>query len=136
MGYAYDSKLLAYLAVLACYAAIGFSVTCHGLCWCVGFHSDRGMERVSVASFLLLTLHVVLRELGSYVGLPREALGPFSSPVAVVGSFTLYLALLITSSLYYYRQEKRYALRNGVMLVALVAGAAIGYVSGVPGLSN
>ena len=136
VAHAYQSTLLAYLSVFALYSALGFSVACHGLCWCIGFTSKRAVERIAATSALTLVFGVLLRELGPRYALPREALVVFSSPLAVVGSLTLYLALLITSSLYYRRRSGRYLAHNALALGALLAGAAAGFVSGQVGLAN
>ena len=58
---------------------------------------------------------------------------------AVVVSATTaedFLALLITSSLYYRRRAKRYAAFNVLALAAMLAGAAVGATSRMPGLYN
>jgi len=136
VAHAYQSTLLAYLSVFALYSALGFSVACYGLCWCIGFTSKRAVERVVATSALTLVIGLLLRELGPRFALSREALGVFSSPLAVVGSLTLYLGLLITSSLYYDRRSGRYLARNMLTLGALLAGAAAGFVSGQEGLAN
>lgn len=136
VAHAYQSTLLAYLSVFALYSALGFSVACYGLCWCIGFTSKRAVERVVATSALTLVIGLSLRELGPRFALSREALGVFSSPLAVVGSLTLYLGLLITSSLYYDRRSGRYLARNMLTLGALLAGAAAGFVSGQEGLAN
>ena len=71
----------------------------------------------------------------------------FASPVAVVGALTLYLALLITSSLYYRPERRgardscnrfnhRYAARNALMLISLLLGVGAGALIGAPGLTN
>jgi len=138
----HSSALLSYLATFAAYSALGFSVTCHGLCWVIGFHSKAALERVGATSALLLTSHLAVRET-----LGRTALGPFDSPLSVVGALTLYLALLIVSSLYYARghqrrqrggeaERSRYVLLNLAMVAALLLGACGGWVCGVPGLAN
>jgi len=127
----YDSTLLAYLATFAAYGALGFSVTCHGLCWCVGFRSERAVERVTATSTLLLLCHMALRECCG-----NRVVGPFDSPLSVVGSLTLYLALLILSSLYYDRRKQRYAQLNALTAAALMLGAGAGWVCGALGLAN
>lgn len=135
LALAHHSALLAYLATFAAYGALGFSVTCRGLCWCIGFRSDRAVERVGATSTLLLVAHLALREARG-----REALGPFDSPLSVVGALTLYLALLIVSSLYYERDRHgmkgRYAALNLATSAALFLGVGAGGVCGVPGLAN
>jgi len=136
LALAHASPLLAYLATFAAYSALGFSVGCRGLCWVVGFHSKRAVERVCATSALLLASHLAVREARG-----RAALGPFDSPLSVVGALTLYLALLIVSSLYYERGRRaekrtRYALLNLATMAALLLGAAGGWVCGVPGLAN
>ena len=118
LALAHHSALLAYLATFAAYGALGFSVTCRGLCWCIGFRSDRAVERVGATSTLLLAAHLVLREARG-----REALGPFDSPLSVVGALTLYLALLIVSSLYY--ERGRHGMKGRYAALNLATSAAL-----------
>mmetsp|Transcript_331 Transcript_331/g.808 ORF Transcript_331/g.808 Transcript_331/m.808 type:complete len:452 (+) Transcript_331:43-1398(+) len=159
LALAFNSQLLAYFATFAAYTALGFGVACRGLCWFIGFSSHRAMERVFATSTLLLGLHLFINEnakrelpffLGNVAntnGLPLWATreSPFGAPVAVVGSLTLYLALLICSSLYYTDNRSstvgssgitQYAAKNSVMALALGIGVALGAVCGTPGLTN
>merc|ERR1711981_1415633 len=92
MALHYHSTLLAYLAVVCGYATLGFSVACFGLCWCIGFNSEEGIERCLGASGLTL-LAVLVR--------PGMQLGPFASPITVFGGIVGFLALLIVSSKWY-----------------------------------
>lgn len=136
---AYSSRLLAYMCTLAAYTALGFGASCRGLCWCVGFDSQQAMERVAATSTLLLGCFFALRESAPLAGVPGRFVETFVAPVSVVGSLTLYLALLVTSSLYYRRSvepRKRYGAFNLVALCALLAGAAVGATSRMPGLYN
>jgi len=71
IAHAYQSTLLAYFSVFATYSALGFSVACHGLCWCIGFTSKRAIERIAATSALVLLVGLLLRELGPRLGLPR-----------------------------------------------------------------
>merc|ERR550514_644915 len=57
----FQSVLLGYLVVLALYMVLGFSGACHGLCYCIGFHSRDQMMRVAATSALLLTGYSCLR---------------------------------------------------------------------------
>merc|ERR1712207_104770 len=72
---------------------------------------------------------------------------PFGSPVAVLGSMTLYLSLLICSSLYYRDNRDRrnrdraiitsqYAIKNSLMALALCMGMGLGAICGIAGLTN
>jgi hypothetical protein len=71
-------------------------------------------------------------------------LQPFAPACTVLGALTLYIALLIMSSRYYYydydyrlsRNILGYAPRNGIMIVCLVAGLVVGNLEGMPGLTN
>lgn len=152
----FDSRLLGYLTVFAAFSLIGFSATCRGLCWVVGFSSQRAMERVAATSALLLSAFVGARELGvGLLGVPaaqaQRLAAPFASAVAVVGALTLHLALLIISSRYY-RDERRdedsslarrggrwpspYARRNALAAGAIALGVLSGALSGSAGLCN
>ena len=114
----YDSALAAFLATFAVYAVLGFSGACLGLCYCVGFRSERAIERCAATSALLLAARRRARARPALIAAAARRLASalrrvsraavFASPVAVVGALTLYLALLITSSLYY-RPERRSA---------------------------
>lgn len=74
-------------------------------------------------------------------------LQPFAPACTVLGALTLYLALLIVSSRYYYPYEahgrstqptKRlsYEFRNWVLVFCLLAGMLVGNLEGMPGLTN
>merc|ERR550514_8145 len=78
-------------------------------------------------------------------------LQPFAPACTVLGSLTLYLAMLIMSSLYYhphphqpyYRDGAQhppkplsYNARNWIMVVCLLAGLLVGSLEGMPGLTN
>lgn len=86
---------------------------------------------MTATSALLLLGHLIVRECCGH-----RVLGPFDSPLSVVGSLTLYLALLILSSLYYDRRNGRYTQLNALTAAALLLGAGTGWVCGARGLAN
>merc|ERR1712167_203701 len=74
-------------------------------------------------------------------------LQPFAPACTVLGSLTLYLAMLIMSSLYYHPHQPyhsagpqpkplSYHARNWIMVVCLLAGLLVGNLEGMPGLTN
>mmetsp|Transcript_3588 Transcript_3588/g.10173 ORF Transcript_3588/g.10173 Transcript_3588/m.10173 type:complete len:701 (+) Transcript_3588:108-2210(+) len=142
----FESKLLGYVAVFAAYSVLGFSVACHGLCWVVGFSSQRAMERVAATSALLLATFVGARELGvGWLGVPpaqaQQLAAPFASAVAVVGALALHLALLITSSRYYSTPSNAsrwhwYARHNALAAGVIALGVLCGTLGGSAGLAN
>merc|ERR1711871_1062844 len=58
----FDSELLASVAVITFYAALGFSVCFFGMGVAVGFDGKGSMSRVTFTSALLLLSHLVIRE--------------------------------------------------------------------------
>ena len=142
---AFDSKLMAYVAVLAFYGVIGFSVCFFGLGVAIGFDGKSATSRVAVTSALFLVTSTAAREAHKvWEGGGGDELRCFESPIAVMGSLTLYLALLIRSSKYNYphhrmnKQErsKILALQNGLMVAALVGGLLLGSLTGSLGMTN
>jgi len=147
----FDSKLLAYVAVMAFYSVLGFSVCFFGLGVAIGFDGKSAMSRVSFTSAVLLVVHTATREITkkgwqeqNYI----EHIRIFDSPVAVLGSLTLYLGLLIMSSKHYYskhRHTKRHfnsvfgsleRQQNVIMLAALLMGVLTGSITGSKGMLN
>ena len=130
------SNLLGWLTVLAAYGFLGFSVACCGLCWYIGFEDENAIERVAVTSLSLLVGFTVLHWTVTK-GDPL-LLAPFESACTIMGSITLFLALLIASSLHYSYPHygNNWKAKNALMLVLLVVGLFAGHVSGMHGLAN
>ena len=119
----FQSSILGFAAVFSIYSIIGFSVICRGLCYCIGFHSKEALVRVACASTILLTLFTIIT---IYYG-ELFYITPFKTAIGVAGGLTLYLALLIFSSIQYYSARNYpYYIRQIPMIVALTLGLLIG----------
>eukprot|EP00727_Mastigamoeba_balamuthi_P007507 m51a1_g3377 hypothetical protein (675) ;mRNA; r:474843-477153 len=130
----HQSVMLAFAAVWAVYTALGFSVVCYGLCWCVGFHSKNAIERVCATSFVLLALFTGLRAAGLYER--YTAIAVFSCPVQVMGSVTLLLGGLIYSSFWFRERSHGYVAAQLGMLSLLATMLWFGLLYAMPSMTN
>ena len=107
------------------------------------------MSRVAFTSAVLLLCHTVIREFVKFGFLGYngvDSIRIFEAPVAIMGSLTLYLALLIMSSKHYYYRNKwsvdeaarhrSYVVRNAAMIAALLTGMMTGAITGSGGMLN
>jgi len=133
----FQSTLLGYMVVLALFSALGFGVTCHGLCYLVGFKSESAMQRVCASSLALVIGFTALR---ANYHVPATWLEPFLSPISIVGNIMLFLSLLIMSSRYYFphrgRDATSYLHRNLAMMSALASAQFFGHTLGLQGMAN
>jgi hypothetical protein len=127
----YKSSLLAFLTILAIYAALGFSVLCFGLCWFIGFDSKHAMHRVAVTSAVLLAAFSGFR----ISGWEPAFVAIFGPAVQILGTCLLLLAILIMSSRIN-AHRRAWFFWNGLMLVLLGALLFIGNVFVMVGLTN
>lgn len=128
----YSSHLLAFFSVAAFYSALGFSVVCFGLCWCIGWRNAKTMERTAVASALLLLLFSGLR----VAGVASELVELIGFPCQVFGTITLLLALLIMSSMWRRNTKFGYAAINSLMVAVLALCIGVGSVYDLPSIRN
>eukprot|EP00756_Hemistasia_phaeocysticola_P025073 Hpha_TRINITY_DN15987_c2_g1::TRINITY_DN15987_c2_g1_i1::g.72297::m.72297 len=139
----FDSTLTAFLAVISIFAALGFSVACYGLCYCIGF-KEGTIERCMATSALLLTGFTAAR--ASKLLLPA-GLGLFQTPVNVFGGVVLFLGLLIFSSKWYrYYDYSRatergswwshFTARQALMIFCLLNATFWGNLFAIPSLTN
>jgi hypothetical protein len=121
----YQSSLCGFFVVAAIYHQIGFSFVCLGLTYVIGFHSRQALIRVAVSSSILLACYSAFK---LFCDDPTFLI-PFKLPVGIMGSLTLYLALLIFTSVHYYgSKESNYIVRQIPMIVALLLGLFAGNV--------
>lgn len=135
----YGSSLFGFGTVIAIYSVLGFSTACYGLCYAIGFRSKNSLERVVATSSLLLLGYSALKYLDARAIITSQYFAPFTSPIAVMGSFTMFLGLLILSSRYYTQdlsQKPTYAVRNLLMISALVTALFFGNVYAISGMTN
>jgi len=111
----FQSSLMGWIAVVAFYSYLGFSVVCTGLCYYIGFEKNQ-IVRVAVTSVLLLTLFVSLKigHVASWI------LIPFGTPIMVFGSLVLLLALLIISSAYNYSMREQSFVGRQLLICSVV----------------
>lgn len=142
MAITHQSLLLGWLSVICFYQAVGFSFICYGLCYCVGFHDDEAMVRVSITSTIMGIVFIILK----WQGISNEYIHPFSGALTIFSATLLLLALLIFSS-YYYRPRFReyhnyynygddYAIRQIPMIVCLSGFLFFGNIFNMVGLVN
>jgi len=137
----FESQLLGYVIVWAVYGVLGFSVACYGLCYVIGFRSESAIERVTVASGVLLFCIVSMRA----CNVQGSAWSALSSPCSVMGSLTLFLGLLIVSSRRYNYESSRnghskasvaYLWRNTLFVVLGTMALFLGQIFRISGMSN
>jgi len=103
----------------------------------IGFEDKDGAVRCAVASLLLLSGFTAAK----IAAIDNSALHTFASPVSVLGSNVLFLALMIIASKYTYparhnRRALSYVGRNILMVGALLLAWGFGFVWGMPGMST
>eukprot|EP00494_Astrolonche_serrata_P033575 UN33844 len=90
----FQSSLLGWFSVISLYSALGFSVTCRGLCWLIGWRSKDALYRCLCASMIFTATFVGLR-----IGRVSSIyLTPLVSPMTIMGSVLTQLGLMIISS--------------------------------------
>lgn len=142
LALAFDSELLGTAAVAIGFRLAGFSVWCRGLCYFLGFDSERTLEKASAVSLAAIGGVVLARA----AGLEGAMLGPFRPALSVLGPMVHFISLLIASTWGYARQRSKprssvpaagfYAARNVQMVLALCAALGAGTWLELPGLTN
>jgi len=130
----FDSRLFGFVTVIAAHMAIGFSVACYGLCYCIGFKDKQAIQRSVVTSMITIPLFFIMRNMDEY----SEYCGPFMQPVYVFSTVVYLLGLLIVSSPFYYSRSNTdgYFSAQLMMIVSLLAFTFCGSVYGVPSFFN
>jgi hypothetical protein len=116
----YHSSLFGFLTVTALYTALGFSVCCYGLCWCIGFKDHHMMERCTVSSVLLIAGGVFLRSV--------THIQPFLYGIYIYGAMVYFLAVLILASEHYYwrESETKYGAMQFLMIISVLVAFYVG----------
>jgi len=131
-----QSSVFGFLAVMALFAALGFSGFAFGLGFAVGWRSRDAMMQSFMASNVLLLLMIVV-VVGGWTDEPWVK--PFSRGLMVMGSIVHFLALLIMSSRYrwsFVDKKLEYVCINFGYLCSLILFAGLGQVFTAPALSN
>lgn len=127
----YQSVPVGFLAVMALFAILGFSVWLSPLCYGFGFKEKNGLGRATSAGFVLLALFVGLRL--AHTGLPY--LGVFQMGCLWMGSFVGYLGLLIASSRWCH-ESFDYAFMQVITVAAGMGALVLGSLLAIPELSG
>ncbi len=137
----HDSQMLGFFAMWALFFVLGFIGESHGLKYVIGFESKEDLIRVLVSSALILILFVTARLTGSAKLVRR--IRPFRLGVMVAGNVTLFLALLLRSSLFYWETERsgifqkgNYLSAQGQMLLCLALAMIVGRVFKFAAMAN
>ncbi len=112
----YQSVLIAFMAVIALEAFLGFSVLVTPLCYYIGFRKKSIIPRAMAASFLLLLFYIVVRI--TRIELPYFDI--FSVGVLFMGSFVYFIGLLIVSSKWYKHKDAQHYIV--MQLLTIVSG--------------
>jgi len=134
MAILYNSTLVGFLSVASGYHAAGFSVICTGLCWCIGFDSKKSLQRVVALSFIVIIYSISMK----YMGWSRNsAFSPFATALNVFGSLTYFLGLLITSSrFYFYNDRNMYIKSNGLFVGSAMIILGFAFTLNITSLRN
>ena len=121
----YQSNLFGFIFTFAIYAILGFSFIPGGLCYYIGFENEKQLMRVAISSFILLAFYSLFR----FFFADPYWLSPFSMSIAVCGGLTMYLALLILSSIHYYHYYvSSYLTRQIPIVITLLLGLFVGNI--------
>jgi len=134
MAILYNSTLIGFLSVASGYHAAGFSVICAGLCWCIGFDSKNSLERVVALSSIVIIYSISMK----YMGWSRNsAFSAFATALNVFGSLTYFLGLLITSSrFYFYNDRNMYIKSNGLFVGSAMIILGFAFTLNITSLRN
>jgi hypothetical protein len=121
----YQSSLIAFIAVIALEAFLGFSVVVLPLCVAIGFTEKSIIPRAMAASFLLLVFYVLLR----MTGIELPYFGIFSAGALFMGPFVYFIGLLIVSSKLYKHANAHHYL--GLQILTIVSGLLALFIGSV-----
>ncbi|CEM34251.1 unnamed protein product [Vitrella brassicaformis CCMP3155] len=163
---ALDSQLLGFLAIWTLFGVLGAFVRCYGLCWCIGWESEKDLARTVVFAFCFNMTYIILRVARSMTdrALPAplaascrtldDLLSPFGTGLMVLGSHRYYLGMLILCSRHFslvddgggregepfgrvsWRAKTRYMRWQGGMVASLLMGILTGSFYGIESLKN
>lgn len=126
---AYQNVAIAFLAVFALEAFLGFAVAITPLTYIIGFRSRAVIFKTTIVSLLLSIVYVAAQITNTTL----PYLDIFSPAIKYIGSFIYFLGLLIVSSKWYFRQNFHlYLLMQGV---TIVSGVTALYVSSIWNIS-
>ena len=122
---AYQNVAIAFLAVCALEAFLGFAVAITPLTYIIGFRSRAVIFKTTIISLLLLVVYIAAQITNTTL----PYLDIFAPAIKYIGSFVYFLGLLIVSSKWYFRQNFNfYLLMQGI---TVVSGVTALYVSSI-----
>ncbi|MCI0565727.1 hypothetical protein L0Y46_00860 [bacterium] len=126
----YHSNLIGFFSVLALFGALGFYIRSYPFLTVIGF-VDGGVQRASGTAFVILALFSGLK----IVGLDLPTLSYFTYGGFLIGSFVLFLGLLIVA---YggYKGSRNYFARQLPIIVGGIAALFVGSVWDIPEMQN
>ena len=128
-----QSKFVAFFAVANLYSVLGFSTTCRGLCYAVGFHGEATLQRARASSLLILLAQWAARASASS---PLGRWAVFEPACAVFGTIVYLLATLCIAGRWTPRHYGSYESRQVGMVFSLAVCFYAGSVYHMPGVVN
>lgn len=125
---AYESNLLGFISVALFYSMIGFSTMSSGLCWMFGFRGKRELNNCLVSSLIMIPFYFLLSK---YIVIVKY----FYYGIYVFGVVMYFLALLITTSKFYSKDDEYYQ-KQIVMTLSLTIGMIVGAYFDIISLYN
>ncbi len=126
----YQSTLLGFMAIVSLYTMIGFSVMCLGMCWCIGFKDEEGMNKCVSSSLVLIPIFTLLRLLN----ISNYYLYPFSIGVFVFANIVYFLGLLIMTAMTDTDNKQNHS--HKLMILSLLVTLIMGSVFNLPSIFN
>ena len=126
---AYQNVAIAFLAVFALEAFLGFAVAITPLTYIIGFRNRAVIFKTTIISLLLSIIYVTAQITDTTLAY----IDIFTPAIEYIGTFVYFLGLLIVSSKWYFRQNfNLYLLMQGV---TIVSGVTALYVSSIWNIS-
>lgn len=125
------SELIGFLAVLACYGALGFHFGAFGFGFYIGFQGTDSMYRCVASSVVLIVAFTWLR----LAQVDPSWVRPFACGAMCLGNIMYFLALLIISSGWRGSADTYWA-RQSLMLLSLGAALCVGSVWAITSMTS
>jgi len=122
----YQSQVIGFIAIAALMGIVGFSMCVTPLCYAFGFKDETALGNATSTAFVILAAFVGLRIAGITVPFVQV----FESGAFWLGSFVMFLGLLIASSKWY-DSLFPYPLMQGLTIAAGMLAIGLGNVYGI-----
>ena len=128
----FNSIALSFSATVVFYYFIGFYTGSFGLCYVIGFSTNKEMYRVVTTSFFLLVFYIGLK----YLNVNIKVIELYRCPIQIFGAMTYFLGLLIIASSYSYNSCLSYVRAQLLYIGSLLLVLFCGNIFNLPSLTN